>query len=74
MTEIPELRDMLINSSIDVYAVQKSKLRKNQKMPIIEGFTTIFKDRKEFNGGGLLLFTSNNLTLEQLNSAKKPVL
>ena len=71
MTEILELRDMLINSSIDFCAVQKSKLHKRHKTPIMEGFATICKDRKEFNGGSLLLFNCNNLTREELNSAEK---
>ena len=71
MTEILELRDMLINSSIDFCAVQKLKLHKHHKTPIMEGFATICKDREEFNGGILLLFICNNLTREELNSAEK---
>ena len=39
----------------------------------MEGFATICKDRKEFNGGSLLLFNCNNLTREELNLLKKSV-
>ena len=68
--KILELWDILINSSIDAYAVQESKRLKNNKTLIIKGFATIHKDRKELNGYGLLLFICNNVTFEQLNSAK----
>ena len=37
----------------------------------MEGFATICKDRKEFNGGSWILFNCNNLTREELNSAEK---
>ena len=39
-----ELRDHLLNSDIDVLAVQESKLRKTDKTPSIEGYATIRKD------------------------------
>ena len=51
-----ELRDCLLNSDIDVLAVQESKLRKTDKTPSIEGYATIRKDWKNILGGGLLLF------------------
>ena len=39
-----ELRDCLLNSDINVLAVQESKLRKTDKAPSIEGYATIRKD------------------------------
>ena len=51
-----ELRDRLLNSDIDVLAVQESKLQKTDKTPSIEGHATIRKDRNNILGGGLLLF------------------
>ena len=39
-----ELRDRLLNSDIDILAVQESKLRKTNKTPSIEGYATIRKD------------------------------
>ena len=70
MTKFTELRDRLINSDIDICAVQESKLRKNNKTPIIEGFATLRKDRKVLNGGGLLLYIRSDLTFEKLQSAE----
>ena len=54
--KLPEPRDRLLNSDIDVLAVQESKLRKTDKTPYIEGYATIRKDRNNILGGGLLLF------------------
>ena len=51
-----ELRDRLLNSDIDVLAVQESKLRKTDKTPSIEGYVTIRKDQNNILGGSLLLF------------------
>ena len=71
MTKFTELQDRLINSNIDICAVQESKLRKNNKTPIIEGFATLRKDQKVLNGGGLLLYIRNDLTFEKLQSAEQ---
>ena len=71
MTKLSELRDMLINSSINICTVQESNFCKINKTPIVDVFVTILKDHKELNGGALLLFICNNLTFEQLNSAEK---
>ena len=43
----------------------------NIKPVQIEGFATIRKDRKELNGGGLLLFTRIHLTYEKFQSAER---
>ena len=43
----------------------------NMKPVQIEGFATIRKDRKELNGGGLLLFTRIHLTYEKFQSAER---
>ena len=66
-----KVRDRLINSNIDICAVQESKLRKNNKTPIIEGFATLRKNRKVLNVGGLLLYIRNDLTFEKLQSAEQ---
>ena len=71
MAKFTELRDRLINSDIDICAIQESKLRKNNKTPINEGFATLRKDRKVLKGGGLLLYIRNNLTFEKLQSAEQ---
>ena len=66
-----ELRDHLLNSDIDILAVQESKLRKTDKTPSIEGYTTIRKDRNNILGGGLLLFIRTDIVFEKLHSFEK---
>ena len=66
-----ELCDRLLNSDIDVLAVQESKLRKTDKTPPIEGYTTIRKDRNSILGDGLLLFIRTDIVFEKLHSFKK---
>ena len=66
-----ELRDRLINSNIDILAVQESKLRKADKTPFIEGYATVRKDRNNILGGGLLLFIRTDITFEKLHSFEK---
>ena len=63
-----ELRDHLLNSDIDVLAVQESKLRKTDKTPSIEGYATIRKDRNNILGGGLLLFIRTDIVFKKLHS------
>ena len=52
-------------------AVQVSKLRKTDKTPFIEGYTTIRKDRNNILGGGLLLFIRTDIAFEKLHSFEK---
>ena len=69
--KFPEFPDLLINSDIDVLAVQESKLRKADKTQFIEGYTTAHKYRNNVLGGGLLLFIRTNIVFEKLHSFKK---
>ena len=66
-----ELRDLLINSDIDLLAVQESKLRKADKTPFIEGYVTARKDRNNILGGELSLFIKTNIVFEKLHSFGK---
>ena len=66
-----ELHDHLLNSDIDILAVQESKLRKTNKTPSIEGYTTIRKDRNNILGGSLLLFIRTGIVFEKLHSFQK---
>ena len=66
-----ELRDRLLNSDINVLAVQKSKLRKTDKTPSIEGYATIRKDRNNTLEGGLLLFIWTDIVFKKLHSFEK---
>ena len=66
-----ELRDKLINSDIDIVAIQESKLQKADKTPSIVGYATIRKDRNSILGCGLLLFVCNDVIFEKLQSFEK---
>ena len=66
-----ELRDKLINSDIDIVAIQESKLQKTDKTPSIEGYATIRKDQNNILGSGLLFFIRNDVIFEKLQSLEK---
>ena len=66
-----ELRDLLINSDIDILAVQESKLWKTYKTPFIEGYATICNNRHNILGGGLLIFIRTDIVFKKLDSVKK---
>ena len=70
-TKFVELRDRLINSNIDILAVQESKLRKADKTPFIKGYATVRKDRSNILGGGFLLFIRTDIIFEKLHSFEK---
>ena len=65
-----ELRDCLLNSDIDILAVQESKLRKTDKTPSIKGYATIRKDRNNILGSGFLLFIRMDIVFEKLRFRK----
>ena len=66
-----ELRDLLINSDIDILAAQESKLQKTDKTPFIESYAIIRKDWHNILGGGLLIFILTDIVFEKLHSVKK---
>ena len=66
-----ELCNQLINSDIDVLAVQELKLWKTDKALFIEGYATIWKDRNIILEGGLLLFICTEIVFEKLHSFEK---
>ena len=66
-----ELCDKIINSVSDIVATPESKLRKADKTPSIEGYSTIHKDWNNILGSGLLFFIYNGMIFEKLQSLKK---
>ena len=66
-----ELCDCLINSDINILAVQESKLWKADKTPFIEGYATIRKDWNNIFGGDLLLLIRTEIMFQKLHSFKK---
>ena len=69
--KFPELRDLLINSRIDVLAVQESGLQEVDKTPFVEGYATVRKNCSNILGGGLLLFIGTDIVFEKLHSFEK---
>ena len=69
--KVLELRNLLINSVIDVLAVQELKLWKADKTPFIEGYTTVRKDWNNILEGRLLLFIPTDIVFGKLHSFKK---
>ena len=65
-----ELLDLLINSNIDILAVQESKLRKTDKTPFIEGYATIRKDRGNILRSDLLILIRTDIKFEKLHSVE----
>ena len=70
-TKLLELRDRLFNSDVDIVAIQESKLCKEDKTPLIEGYTTIRKGRNNFLGGGLLFFVRNVVIFKKIYSFER---
>ena len=66
-----ELGDKLINSDIDIVAIQESKLRKKDKTPSMEGYATTLYNRNNILGGGLLFFICNDVIFKMLQSLEK---
>ena len=62
-----ELRDLLINSDIDILGVQESKLWKTDKTPFIGGYATIRKDRLFL----IIFFVQSQLTAVCINCSYK---
>ena len=54
--------------------IQESKLRPSDSTPIIDGYSTIRRDRLHTTGGGLLLFIKKDIRIEQLHSIEKAAL
>ena len=69
-SKLLELRDRLLNSNINILAVQESKLRKTDKTPSIKGYATIRKDRNNILGSGFLLFIRMDIVFEKLRFRK----
>ena len=66
-----ELRDLLINSVVDVLTAQELKLRMRDKTPFIERYAMAQKDWNNILGGGLLLFMRTDIVLENLHLFEK---
>ena len=52
--KLTELGEFLKRHNVKVAVIQKSKLSPNSKTPSIQNFTTVRKDRRQGQGGGLL--------------------
>ena len=71
LPKLLELWNRLLNSDIDILAVQESKLRKTDQTPSIKRYATIRKDRNAILGGGLLVVIRMDIVFEKLHSFEK---
>ena len=62
-----ELLNRLMNSDVDIVAIEESNLRKTDKTLSIEGYATIRKDQNNILGCSLLFFV-HNIIFEKLHS------
>ena len=69
-----ELCNRLINSDINIVAIQGSKLCKADKTPLIEGYATIHKDQNNILCCSLLFFVHNDLIFKKLHSLERAVM
>ena len=65
--KLTELDEFLERQNVKVALIQESKLSSNSKTPIIPNFTTVRKDRRQGQGGGLL-----TLIHKSINFSRKP--
>ena len=65
--KLTELGEFLKRHNVKVAVIQESKLSSNSKTPSIQNFTTVQKDRRQGQGGGLL-----TLIHKSINFSRKP--
>ena len=67
LTKMPELESCVKKFDFDVVIIQESKLQAKHKTPLLQGFTTVRRDRgckpgcPEGKGGGLLTFVKEDI-------------
>ena len=65
--KLTELGEFLKRHNVKVAVIQEAKLSPNSKTPSIQNFTTVRKDRRQGQGGGLL-----TLIHKSINFSRKP--
>ena len=65
--KLTELGEFLKRHNVKVVVIQESKLSSNSKTPSIQNFTTVRKDRRQGQGGGLL-----TLIHKSINFSRRP--
>ena len=65
--KLTELGEFLKRHNVKVVVIQESKLSSNSKTPSIQNITTVRKDRRQGQGGGLL-----TLIHKSINFSRKP--
>ena len=65
--KLTELSEFLKRHNVKVVVIQESKLSSNSKTPSIQNLTTVRKDRRQGQGGGLL-----TLIHKSINFSRKP--
>ena len=60
-----ELQEKCKELDLDIIVIQESRLHKDQKDPVIPGYTLFRSDRKNKQGGGLLSYIRKSLRFEK---------
>ena len=63
--KLTELGDFLKRHNVKVAVIQESKLSPNSKTPSIQNFTTVRKERRECQGGGLLTLIHKSINFSR---------
>ena len=63
--KLTELREFLERHNVKVEVIQESKLYSNSRTPSIQNFTTVRKDRRQGQGGGLLTLIHKPINLSE---------
>ena len=63
--KLTELGELLERHNVKVTVIQESKLSSNFRTPSIQNFTTVRKDRRQGQGGGLLTLIHRSINLSR---------
>ena len=63
--KLTELGEFLKRHNVKVVVIQESKLSSNSKTPSIQNFTTVRKDRRQCQGGGLLTLIHKSINFSR---------
>ena len=66
-----ELEERMNKLDVDICMIQESKLRKQDRTPIIKGYSAIRADRVGTKGGGLITYVRMNISYEKINHYQK---
>ena len=75
-TKVVELSELTVRYSIDIIALQETKLGRNDQTPVLNGFDAVGRDRsgsgaRFARGGGLLTYIKKGIPYSEVPSAQQ---